>query len=94
MPAVTDKFSKTFNSVNPNVARVNASRSAGVTTLACDNLAGWPTDTVVHFSTYQVSTGGAVVAGTQIDWKGIVSGNNIGSLTRVAGATDNGNLGI
>lgn len=92
MPAATtDKFSKTFNSVNPNVARVNASRAAGVTTLACDNLAGWPTDTVVHFSTYRVSTAGAVVAGTQIDWKGIVSGNNITSLTRVAGATDAGN---
>lgn len=88
--SVSDKFSKTFNSVNPNVARVNASRAAGVTTLACDNLAGWPTDTVVHFSTYQVDTGGDVVAGTQIDWKGIVSGNNIGTLTRVAGATDSG----
>lgn len=92
MPAsTTDKFSKTFNSVNPNVARVNASRSAGVTTLACDNLAGWPTDTVVHFSTYRVGTDGSVTAGTQIDWKGIVSGNNIGSLTRLAGATDAGN---
>lgn len=91
MASVLDKFSKTFNSTNPNVARVSSTRSGGGATLVCDNLAGWPTDTVVHFSTYQVSTGGAVVAGTQIDWKGVVSGNTVTSLTRVAGATDSGN---
>lgn len=87
---INDKFSKTFNSVNPSVARVTSSRTAGGTTLACDNLAGWPTDTVVQFSTYQLDASDAVVANSQIDWKGIVSGNNIGTLTRVAGATDAG----
>lgn len=86
-----DKFTDTFNSANPNVARVTSSRTAGATSLSCDNLAGWPTVSKVHFSTYEVDTAGAAVAGTQIDWYGIVSGNTIGSLTRVAGATDNGN---
>lgn len=88
---INDKFAATFNSANPNVATVTATRTAAATTLQCDDLSGWPTATVVHFSTYQINTSNEVVAGTQIDWKGIVSGNNIGSLTRVAGATDAGN---
>ena len=89
--SVTDKFSRTFNSANPNVARVSNTRSAAGTTLICDNLAGWPTDTVVHFSTYKVGTDGTVTPGTQIDWKAIVSGNTLTTMTRVAGAADNGN---
>ncbi len=89
--AVTDKFARTFNSTNPNVARVNTNRTMGATTLAGDNLAGWPTDTVVHFSTYQIDTSDQVVEGTQTDWLGIVSGNSVGSLTRLAGAADSGN---
>lgn len=88
---INDKFAATFNSANPNVATVTATRTAAATTLQCDDLSGWPTSTVVHFSTYQINTSNQVVAGTQIDWKGIVSGNNIGTLTRVAGATDAGN---
>lgn len=88
--SLTDKFTDTFNSTNPNVARVTSTRTAGGATLACDNLAGWPTATKVHFSTYQLNTSDEVVAGTQIDWEGIVSANSIGSLTRLAGATDAG----
>lgn len=88
--AITDKFTGTFNSANPNVARVTVTRTSGATSLTCDNLAGWPTGTAVHFSTYKINTSNAVVAGTQIDWKGIVSGNTIGTLTRKAGATDSG----
>jgi hypothetical protein len=87
---INDKFKKTYNAANPNVARVSSTRAALGTTLACDNLAGWPTDTAVDFSTYQIDSSNAVVAGTQTDWKGIVSGNNIGTLTRITGATDSG----
>lgn len=91
MPAaITDKFADTYNAANPNVARVTSTRSAAGTSLSCDNLSGWPTGTVVHFSTYQLNTSNQVVAGTQIDWVGIVSGSTIGSLTRITGATDNG----
>lgn len=88
-----DKFSDTYNAANPNVARVTSTRAAAATSLSCDNLAGWPTSTStkVHFSTYKINTSGAVVAGTQIDWTGIVTGNTIGSMVRVTGATDNGN---
>lgn len=87
---INDKFSRTYNAANPNVARVTSSRSAAGTSLSCDNLAGWPTDTLVQFSTYKINTSNEVVAGTQIDWKGIVSGNTIGTLTRITGAADTG----
>src|ERR1700757_1034155 len=90
MPLVTDYFADTYNAGNPNVARVTAPRSAAGSSLTCDNLAGWPTGTPVQFSTYKINTSNAVVPGTQIDWTGIVSGNSIGTLTYVTGATDAG----
>lgn len=89
---INDKFKKTYNAANPNVARVTGTRATAGTTLTCDNLAGWPTDTSVDFSTYKINTSNEVIAGTQIDWKGIVSGNNIGTLTRITGAADSGSV--
>lgn len=89
--SISDKITDTFNSANPNVAKVTGTRTALGATLTCDNLAGWPTASAVHFSTYQLDTSSKVIAGTQIDWKGIVSGNSIGTMTRQAGATDSGN---
>lgn len=89
---IGDKFKKTFNAANPTTTVVASPRTAGATTLACDNLTGWPDDTPVDFVTYRLDTDGETpLAGTQIDWEGIVSGNNITSLTRKAGATDTGN---
>lgn len=88
--STADKLTATFNSANPNVARVTSNRTAGTTTLACDNLAGWPTASKVHFATYRIDANNNVISGSQIDWSGIVSGNNITSLTRLAGATDAG----
>lgn len=90
--SLSDKITDTFNATNPNVAKVTSSRAGAVTTLTCDSLAGWPTASKVHFSTYQVDVSGNYVDGTQIDWEGIVSSSTtIGSLTRVAGASDSGN---
>jgi hypothetical protein len=94
MASINDKLTPTFNTANPNVARVTATRAGGATTLTCDNLAGWPVSGTgaVHFSTYRIDTNNAIVANTQIDWKGLVtSSTTIGSLTRQAGATDTGN---
>lgn len=90
--SLNDKFKKTFNSANPNVTFVSTQRSAAATTLICDSLTGWPTDTAVDFITYQLDTDGVtVVAGSQRDWKGIVSSNTITNLTLIAGGTDAGN---
>lgn len=88
--SINDKLRKTYNAANPNVALVTVTRASLGTTLTCDNLTGWPTDTAVDFSTYKKNSSGAVIAGTQIDWKGIVSGSTIGTLTRITGAADTG----
>lgn len=85
-----DKITSTRNSARPNSARVNTTRIAAATSLSCDNLAGWPTSSKVHFVTYKIDTSNNVIAGTQLDCSGIVSGNTIGSLVVIDG-TDAGN---
>lgn len=89
MASTADKITDTRNAARPNSARVTSGRSAGGTTLACDNLSGWPTASKVHFVTYKIDSNSAVVAGSQLDCYGIASGNNIGSFTVVDG-TDTG----
>ena len=90
---ITDKFNKAAdgNGSYPTLATVSATRSASEATLTCQDLTGWATDTPVHFSTYQLNSSGVVDTTTQTDWKGIVSGNTITNLTRIAGAADTGN---
>ena len=90
---ITDYFNKAsdMSGSYPVVATVSAARSTGGSTLSCDDLTGWATDTPVHFSTFQVASDGTIDTATQTDWKGIVSGNTITNLTRLAGAADSGN---
>lgn len=88
--SITDKITNTGNGTRPVSTTVQTLRSSGITTLACNDLTGWPTNTAVHFVTYKVDGQGKVVAGSQTDWKGIVSGTSISNLT-VTGGTDNGN---
>lgn len=90
---ISDYFNKasSMDGSYPTVALVASARSTGGTTLVCNSLAGWATDTPVHFSTFRMSSDGTIDAATQTDWKGIVSGNSITGLTRIAGATDSGN---
>lgn len=91
MASLTDKLTDTRNAARPNSARVTSGRSAAGTTLICDNLAGWPTASKVHFVTYTIDSNSNPVAGTQLDCYGLVSGNNIGSFTVVDG-NDTGNV--
>ena len=88
--ASTDKITDVYNAARPNSARATATRAVGGTTLTCDDLTGWPTASKVHFATYQIDSNSDVVAGTQADWEGEVSGSSIGSLV-LRGGTDNGN---
>lgn len=90
---ITDFFNKASNMSGsyPAVATVTAARSTGGSTLSCDDLSSWATDTPVHFSTFKVSTDGTIDKSTQTDWKGIVNGNTITDMTRLAGAADSGN---
>lgn len=87
--SVNDKITDTRNAARPNSARVSSSRNAGGTTLVCDDLSGWPTASKVHFVTYRLDSSSNLVAGTQLDCTGIVSGNTITNLTVVDG-NDNG----
>ena len=91
--SITDYFNKAsnMNGSYPPVAEVSSARLVGSTTLSCDDLTGWATDTPVHFSTFQVLADGTVDRTTQTDWKGIVVDNTITQMTRLAGAADSGN---
>lgn len=90
--SVNDYFQKLGGaSALVNTPKVTAARSPGGTSLTVDNC-NWDTTTGKRFATFQVDTSGDVVDGTEIIWKGIVTGStSIGSLARVAGATDTGN---
>lgn len=93
MPNITDKFNKAGNGSGtyPVVGIVSANRAANEAILSCEDLTGWATDTPVHFSTYRLAQDGTVDTTSQTDWKGIVNGNTITNLTRIAGANDTGN---
>lgn len=85
-----DKITRTANGGRPTATTATGTRSIAGTTLSCGSLSGWPTASAVHFVTYKIDTSSNVIAGTQCDWKGIVSGTTITNLTLEAG-TDAGN---
>jgi hypothetical protein len=87
---INDKFSKVSTGVRPLTTTVDGTRATAGGTLSCADLTGWDTDTAVHGVTYKVDGQGAIVAGSQLDFKGIVSGNTITNFT-VTGGTDAGN---
>lgn len=90
---ITDYFNKAsnMNGSYPPVAEVASARAVGGSVLTCDDLSGWATATPVHFSTFTLASDGTVDTSTQTDWKGIVVGNTITEMTRLAGAADSGN---
>lgn len=91
MASLTDKITDIRNAARPNSARVSSGRGSGGTTLACDNLTGWPVTSKVHFVTYKIDSNSNPVAGSQLDCEGIVSSNNISQFTVIDGV-DNGNI--
>lgn len=94
MAAITDKFNKAANGtgIYPSIASVSAIREKNGSILTCDDLSGWSTDTPVHFSTYRLLPDGTIDTSTQSDWKGIVNGNTITQMIRLAGNSDSGHL--
>jgi hypothetical protein len=90
--AADDKFCKNYNGDNPRNARVVANRVKGDTTLQCDSLAGWSSETAVHFMTARADDSGNIDNVTITTWKGVVDGDSIVGLVRTGGAADNGNL--
>lgn len=94
MATINDKFNKVSDGtgVYPSVASVSVAREKGGDTLTCDDLAGWPKESVAFFSTFRQNPDGTIDTSTQSDWKGIVQDNVITSVTRLAGAEDSGQL--
>ncbi|MBR0403090.1 hypothetical protein IJI55_00860 [Candidatus Saccharibacteria bacterium] len=92
MPTITDYFNKAADNSGsyPATSTVSATRNTGEQVLSCQDLTGWATDTPVHFTTYRLGQDGSINTTTQTDWKGIVVGNTITQLTRIAGAADSG----
>lgn len=88
--SLTDLFTDVRNSARPNTTTVTVLRASAATNLTCNSLIGWPIASKVHFVTYQTDTNNNVVAGTQLDCYGIVSGNTITNMVVVDG-TDGGN---
>lgn len=89
MASLTDKITDVRNGSRPGTATVTVARSIAGTVLSCNDLSGWPTDSKVHFVTYQIDTNNDPIAGTQLDCSGIVSGSTITQLT-VHDGTDGG----
>lgn len=88
MASITDKISRVSNGAGrPNSAVVQAQRTVGGTSLSCDDLTNWTTDDVSYLAVYTLDTAGKTVPGSQVDFKGIVTGNTINNLT-VTGGTD------
>lgn len=90
---INDHFTEATNGTRPNVAKLTAIKATGSSTLSADALTGWPTATAVHFILYQINTAGVKIAGTQSDWKGIVSSTTITNLTLKAGSDANYPIG-
>lgn len=90
--SLDDKITRTFNSVNPVVGKVIGTRTSGGTDLVCENLAGWPTESKVHFCEYRLDTDDEVIQASVRDWEGIVIGDTITDIHLLAGAVDDGSV--
>lgn len=90
MVAITDKIRNNSTGVRPTATTVTTPRVVTGTSLVCASLTGWATDTAIDFVTYKIDGQGKIIASSQTDFKGIVSGSTVNSLT-VTGGTDVGN---
>ena len=83
--SINDLTTQGSNGTRPSPTTLTAIKNIGDSSITCSALTGWATATAVHFIIYNTDTSGNKVAGTQTDWKGIVSGSTITNLTLRAG---------
>ncbi len=93
MAQITDLLTQATNTSRPAPTTLTAIKGIGASSISCGTLTGWPTTTAVHFVLYTIDTTGAKVAGSQTDWKGIVSGSTITNLTLKAGSDTSYSIG-
>jgi hypothetical protein len=90
---ITDKFRKASAGTRAEPTTLVAQKTIGATSISTAALNGWATDTAVDFQIYQTNTQGQIVAGTQSDWTGIVTGTSITQIQLQAGNDDNYPIG-
>jgi hypothetical protein len=95
MPASsTDKFAKVISGTTRPVATTLASQKvSGATSCTVNATTGWDTDTVLHGIMYRTDASNNKIPGSQIDWKGTVSGTTISNFVVTAGSDDTYEIG-
>lgn len=83
--SINDHFCETTNGTRPSVTDLTAQKTVGATSISCTSLSDWETTTATHFIMYTLDAQGNKIAGTQTDWKGIVSGDTITNMELKAG---------
>lgn len=94
MPAaITDLMSRVTDSTTgrPVIAQLAApGKAIGAASININDATNWTTATAIHISIYNTTTVGGVTVKdptTQTDWKGVLTGTTINSLT-ITGGTD------
>lgn len=84
-----DKFAKVINgTTRPVATTLSAQKLSGATSCTVVATTGWDTDTAVHGIMYRTGADGSKTAGSQIDWKGTISGTTISNFQVTAGSDD------
>jgi hypothetical protein len=87
-------FSKVISgTTRPVATTLSAQKLSGATSFQVVAATGWDTGTEIHGIMYRTDTQGNKVAGSQIDWKGTVSGTTVSGVTITAGADDTYDIG-
>lgn len=86
--SINDLFAESTTNDRPNAATTTAIKSNGATSITVDSTTGWPTDTAVHFTMYEVDANNAKIASTQRDYKGIVNSSTTINNVVVRGGAD------
>jgi len=87
--AITDKFNKIKDgTVRPLPTFLTAQKTNGATSMQLDDTTGWEDSTAVHGILYRIDSNGDRIPGSQIDWKGTISGTTVSNLQITAGTDD------
>lgn len=87
--ASTDKFNKVLSgTTRPVATTLSAQKLVGANSFTVAAATGWETTTAVHGIMYRTDANGDKVAGSQIDWKGDVSGTTVSNVVITAGTDD------
>ena len=84
--SITDKFGKASNGTRAEATTLTAQKGLGASSISTAALNGWDTTAAVHFQIYRTDTSNNIIAGSQSDWKGVVTGTTISQLVLEGGS--------